>query len=407
VSKKIKNFVKNNSKALIIFSVSFGMAFVFLFGLYVGNGKIALGDSLKMASTATDSNLPADLNYDSVEALYDTLRKNYDGELKEEELIDGIKKGLVDASGDQYTEYLNSKEAEEFESSLNGSFSGIGAELGEENDTIVIVAPISGFPAEKAGIRAKDVLVKINDESALDMSVSDAVTKIRGPEGSKVKLKVVRDGKEELDFEITREQITIPSVEYEITEDNIGYLKISRFSDDTNELAQKAAQEFKNKKVKGVVLDLRNNPGGLLDSSVDISSLWLEKNKIVLEEKRGGETIKTYKSKGNDILGGIPTVVLINEGSASASEITAGALKDNGVADLVGEKSFGKGSVQQVTPLSTGGVLKVTIAKWFTPNGKNINEEGIEPDKKVEITEEDLKNDKDPQKDAAIEILNN
>lgn len=383
------------------------MAFVFLFGLYVGNGKIALGDSLKMASTATDSNLPADLNYDSVEALYDTLRKNYDGELKEEELIDGIKKGLVDASGDQYTEYLNSKEAEEFESSLNGSFSGIGAELGEENDTIVIVAPISGFPAEKAGIRAKDVLVKINDESALDMSVSDAVTKIRGPEGSKVKLKVVRDGKEELDFEITREQITIPSVEYEITEDNIGYLKISRFSDDTNELAQKAAQEFKNKKVKGVVLDLRNNPGGLLDSSVDISSLWLEKNKIVLEEKRGGETIKTYKSKGNDILGGIPTVVLINEGSASASEITAGALKDNGVADLVGEKSFGKGSVQQVTPLSTGGVLKVTIAKWFTPNGKNINEEGIEPDKKVEITEEDLKNDKDPQKDAAIEILNN
>ncbi len=403
---KISKTVKNNKSALKVAVVTFAFGLVFIFGLYIGNGKIAVGESLKLANTSSNKQLPEDLNYETVESLYDTLRVNFDGELKEEDVIDGIKKGLVESTGDEYTQYLNTKEAEEFESSLNGSFSGIGAELGEEDEAIVIVAPISGFPAEKAGLRAKDVLVKINDESALDLSVSDAVTKIRGPEGSKVKLTVVRDGKEELNFDITREQISIPSVEYKIIEDNIGYLKISRFSDDTIELSKKAAQEFKSKNVKGVVVDLRNNPGGLLDSSVDISSLWLDKGKVVLEEKRGSETIKTYKADGGDILGGVPTVVLINEGSASASEITAGALKDNGVAKLVGVKSFGKGSVQQVTPLSSGGVLKVTIAKWFTPNGVNINKEGIEPDSKVEFSEEDYKNNKDPQKDAAIAIIN-
>lgn len=403
---KISKIIKNNKSVFKIAGVTFALGLMFIFGLYIGNGRIAVGDSLKLAKTSSNSDLPENLDYDSVEALYDTLRTNFDGELKQEDLIDGIKKGLVESTGDEYTQYMNTKEAEEFESSLNGSFSGIGAELGEEDENIVIVAPISGFPAEKAGLRAKDVLVKINDESALDLSVSDAVTKIRGPEGTKVKLTVVRDNNKELNLEITREQITIPSVESEIINGNIGYLKISRFSEDTEELAKKAAQEFKSKNVKGVVVDLRNNPGGLLDSSVAVSSLWLEKDKTVLEEKRGGETIKTYNATGGDILGGVPTVILINEGSASASEIAAGALKDNGAAKLVGLKSFGKGSVQQVTPLNTGGVLKVTIAKWFTPNGVNINKEGIEPDTKVEISEEDIKNSKDPQKDAAISIIN-
>ena len=387
--------------ALIIF----GFTAIFLLGLFIGNGRINVGDNLKLHQTSSNKNLPANLNYSTVEAIYDKLKQDFDGELKEDQLIDGLKKGLVEAAGDQYTEYMNTKEAEDFQSSLDGSFSGIGAELGEEKGAIVIVAPISGFPADKAGIRAKDVLVKINDESALDLSVSEAVTKIRGPEGTKVKIKVVRDGKQELDFDITRQQITIPSVEYSIDENNIGYMKISRFSEDTASLSQKAANEFKSKNVKGVIVDLRNDPGGLLDASVDVSSIWLPKDKVILEEKRGGKTIKTYKSTGTNILGGIPTVVLINEGSASASEITAGALKDNGAAQLVGNKSYGKGSVQQVSPLNEGGVLKITVARWYTPNGKNINEEGIEPDKKVEITDENIKDKQDPQKQAAIELL--
>lgn len=277
--------------------------------------------------------------------------------------------------------------------------------MSKDNDAIVIIAPISGYPADKAGLKAKDVIVKINDENATNMSVSDAVKKIRGPEGTSVKLKVIRGGTEEKEFTINREKITIPSVESSIDSNNIGYIKISRFAEDTSDLTEKAAQDFKSKNVKGVIVDMRNDPGGLLDAAVDVSSLWLDKNALILQEKRGDQVVKTYKAKGGQLLKGIPTVVLINEGSASASEITAGALRDNKVATLMGVKSFGKGSVQQLADLRGGGVLKVTVAKWYTPAGKNINKEGIEPDTKVELTEENAKNKQDPQKDAAIEYI--
>lgn len=399
-----KKIVKSKVSKWAFATLAVGL--VFFLGVNIGNGRIAVGNNLNLRKGNSNTELPANLNYTSVEQLYDALKLSYDGDLDETKIMDGIKKGLVESAGNQYTEYLNDQESKEFNDSLNGSFSGIGAELSEENDAIVVVAPIAGFPAEKAGLKAKDVIVKINDESALDLSVSEAVSKIRGPEGTKVKLKVVRDGKQELDFEITRETITIPSVEHSIDSNNIGYVKISRFGEDTVKLTKEAANEFKSKNVKGVIVDLRNDPGGLLDASVDISSLWLPKDKLILEEKRGDEVVKTYKSNGGDILNGIPTVVLINEGSASASEITAGALKDNGVATLIGTKSFGKGSVQQLSELRGGGVLKVTIARWFTPSGKNIDKEGIEPDQKVEITEENIKNKQDPQKDTATQFLN-
>ncbi|MCA9332780.1 S41 family peptidase [Candidatus Saccharibacteria bacterium] len=386
--------------------ITFSFAGIFLLGLYIGNGTIQFNDGFSLKKSQQNSQLPDDLNYATVEQLYDALKKSYDGELSEEEIMDGIKAGLVGAAGDTYTEYLNNKEAKEFNESLNGTFSGIGAELSKENEAIVVVSPIAGYPAEKAGLRPKDVIVKINDESALELSVAEAVTKIRGEEGTNVKLTVVRDRKQELEFEITRAKITIPSVEYSI-EDNIGYVKVSRYGDDTKELTTKAAQEFKSKNVKGVILDLRSNPGGLLDSAVDMSSLWLNKDSLVLEEKRGGEVVKSFKARGGNILSGIPTVVLIDEGSASASEITAGALKDNGVAVLYGKKTFGKGSVQQLSELRGGGVLKVTIARWYTPAGKNIDKEGIEPDKSIDRTEEDFVNKTDPQKDAAVEYLKN
>lgn len=375
---------------------------VFVFGLGIGNGSITFGTG-RYSSVSKD--LPKNLNYTDVEELYDRLRKSFDGELTEEKLLEGLKEGLVNSTGDQYTEYLSPKEAEEFNQDLNGTFSGIGAELSKDEQYIVIVAPIAGFPAEKAGLLPRDVIAEIDGENAYDLSVTEAVNKIRGPVNTKVKLKVVRDEKEELDFEITRATITIPSVESEILEGNTGYLKISRFSEDTYGLAKKAAQEFKQKNVNGVILDMRSNPGGLLDASVDLSGLWLPKGKVVLEEKRDGVVIRTYDSNGPGTLQGIPTVVLINEGSASASEITAGALKDNGAATLMGEKSFGKGSVQTLETLPNGGVLKVTIARWFTPKGKNIDKEGIEPDKKVERSADDIKNNKDPQRDAALKFL--
>ncbi len=379
---------------------------IFSLGFGVGNGRISFGpDSVFKKTEKENKSLPTNLDYSSVEQIYDSLKRNYDGDLKNEDLLDGLKEGLAHATGDPYTEYMNSKEAKEFNESLTGTFSGIGAELGKEQNAVVIVAPIAGFPAEKVGLRPKDVIAEIDGKTAFDLTISEAVKRIRGTEGTKVKLKIIRDSKQELDFEITRAQITIPSVESEILPGNIGYLKISRFSEDTARLSREAAVKFKQANVAGVILDMRSNPGGLLDAAVDLSSLWLPSSKVVLQEKRDGVIIRTYNSKGSAILNGIQTVVLINEGSASASEITAGALKDNGAATLMGVKSYGKGSVQQLDKLPGGAVLKVTIARWFTPNGKNIDKEGISPDTEVKRTDDDFKNNRDPQKDAAINFL--
>ena len=377
---------------------------IFWLGIGIGQGSISLGQG-KFLNKGVSKNVPGDLDYSSVEQVYDILRKDYDGQLDTEKLLDGLKKGLAEASGDQYTEYLNAKEAEDFSQDLSGTFSGIGAELSKEEKTIVIVSPISGYPAEKAGLLPKDVIIEINGESAYDLNVSEAVNKIRGEEGTNVKLKVVRNGSQELDFEITRQKITIPSVESQTLDGNIGYIRISRFAEDTSGLVKDAATKFKQAGVKGVVVDLRSDPGGLLDAAVEASSQWLPRNKMVLQEKRDGVTVRSYPSKGYKTLEGVPTVVLVNEGSASASEIMAGALKDNGAAQLLGTKTFGKGSVQQLEELHDGSVLKVTIARWYTPNGKNIDKEGIEPDVKVGRSADDIKNGKDPQKDAALGIL--
>ncbi len=391
---------------------------VFALGVSVGNGRIVLRKDKTLPKSVQTEDLPDNLDYSSVEEVYDTLKQSYDGQLSEDELLDGLKQGLAKATGNPYTEYLNKESAKEFDDDLSGTFSGIGAELSRDKDSIVVIAPIAGYPAEKAGIKPKDIIAEINEESAYDLTVSEAVKKIRGPAGTKVKLKVIREGEVPIDLEITRETISIPSVKHEILDGNIGYLKISRFGDDSTGLARVAAQKFKAEGVKGVILDLRSNPGGLLESSVDISSLWL-KDKLILQEKRGDEVIKTYNSRGNATLAGVPTVVLVNEGSASASEITAGALKDNDAATLIGVKTFGKGSVQQLVDLKkcsglrlfeekqehACGVLKITIARWFTPAGKNIDKEGITPDQEVELTDEDFKNNKDPQKDAALQYL--
>jgi len=372
-------------------------------GVGVGNGSISFG---QRKLTSVSKGLPNNLNYSSVEDLYDRLKNSFDGQLNEADLLNGLKEGLVNATGDQYTKYLTSEEAKEFNGELNGTFSGIGARLMEDkNKMVMIETPLAGYPAEKAGLQARDIIIEINGESAVDLSVSQAVDKIRGEAGTKVKLKVVRDNKQQLDFEITRETITIPSVEYQIMDGNIGYMQVSRFDDTTGALANQAANKFKDANVSGVILDLRNNPGGLLDAAVSLSGIWLPNGKNVLQEKRDGKVVKTYDSNGPATLQGVPTVVLINEGSASAAEITAGALKDNGAVTLMGKKSFGKGSVQNLEELSNGGVLKVTIARWYTPNGKNIDKEGIKPDKEVDRTIEDVQNNRDPQKDAAIDQL--
>lgn len=377
---------------------------IFGAGVGVGSGHLTFNQVFRKGVA---KNLPASLDYSSVEQVYDSLRNNYDGQLDVNKLLDGLKEGMASASGDPYTEYFNPQQAKDFGSELSGSFTGIGAELSKDADNnIVIVAPIAGFPADKAGLKPKDVIVEINGKSVADMTITEAVNTIRGPKGTQVTLKVVRDNTQPLTFTITRDDITIPSVTSKILDGNIGYMQISRFGDDTASLSLKAANDFKQAGVRGVVLDLRSDPGGLLDAAVSVSSLWLPNGKTVLTERRGGEIIQTYNANGNAVLQGIPTVVLIDEGSASASEITAGALHDNGIAKLIGTKSFGKGSVQQLINFGDGSELKVTVARWYTPAGRNIDKEGIQPDQTVKRTVDDTKAGRDPQLDAATSLLN-
>ncbi len=383
---------------IVILVIIFGLGYGF------GSNKIKFGAE-GVFHKPVQNNASEKLDYGGVDEVYSKLKDSYDGKIEASKVKDGMKAGLVKAAGDPYTEYLNEQESKDFSSQLNGSFEGIGAELGKDNNFIVIIAPIDGFPAQKAGLKSRDIISKINGDTAVDISISDAVKKIRGPKGTKVKLEIVRDGKP-LEIEITRDQINIPSVKTEITAENIGIIKLSRFGDDTVKLATEAANDMKTKNVKGVILDVRGNPGGLLDAAVGVSNIWLPKGKTILEEKRDGKVIKSYASTSNNpILEGVPTVVLIDGGSASASEIVAGALSDNNVATMIGVKSYGKGSVQEVLPLSGGGTLKVTVARWFTPGGRNIDKEGIEPSQKVEFSDDDSKAGKDPQKEAAIAKL--
>lgn len=379
------------------------IVFVFVLGFSVGSGVISLPSK---TANPTNATLPNRLDYNSTNQVYRALKDNFDGKLSEQQLIDGLKHGLAASTKDPYTVYFTPKEAKEFNQELNNSFSGIGAQLGQDKDgNLEVIAPIDGLPADKAGIKAKDVIVTINGESTSGLSVDEAVQKIRGPKGTKVKLEVVRDKKQPLDFTITRGDIKIPSVKYKILDGNIGYLQITTFSDDTTELVNKAVAEFKSKNVKGIIVDVRSNPGGLLESSVDVASQWLKPGETVLQEKRGNTVIKTYTATGDNQLTGIPTVVLIDKGSASASEILTGALKDNGDAYVIGEKSYGKGVVQQLINFNDGGQLKVTVASWFRPNGQNINKKGITPDKVVKITTADAQADNDTQLQAAQSYL--
>lgn len=347
---------------------------------------------------------PASLDFSSLNDVYGVLRAKYDGKLDQQALIDGAKHGLVEATGDPYTTYFTAKEAEEFEADLEGSFQGIGAELGKRNDQLVIISTLDDSPAKKAGLLANDIIVKVNDADSTSWSVEYAVSKIRGEKGTTVKLTVLR-ADEVKEFSITRDAITNPSVKSEITPENIGILRISRFGEtDTVALSRKAAEQFQTSGVKAVILDMRGNGGGYLEAAGDIASLWLE-DKVVVTQRQHGVVVDTLRSDNSAPLKGIKTIVLVDGGSASASEIVAGALADNGAATLLGEKTFGKGSVQVIEDVAGGGKLKVTIAKWYTPNGKNINKEGIKPSVEIKLTADDVNANRDPQKDKALELL--
>ena len=343
------------------------------------------------------SNKTIDLS--SVQKTYQELVANYDGKLDTQKLIYGANRGLVEAAGDPHTAYMDPDETKEFDKSLSGQIGGgIGAEIGLRNNKPTIIKPLENSPAQKAGIKAGEAIVKVNDEASSDWSVEKVVSKIRGEVGTSVKLTLLSDGKTR-EVSVVRQNIVSPAVESEI-DGEIGILKVNRFGDDTVSLSRKYASEFVEKGVKKVILDLRNNPGGTVGAAQGLLGIWLD-NQIAMTERRGSEIVKTLRTTGAPILGNMKTVVLINGNSASASEITAGALREYGKATLVGQKSYGKGSVQIVLGLPGGSQMKVTEARWYTPKGKNIDKTGIEPDVKVDLSSDDVNNNVDPQMDKA------
>lgn len=373
---------------------------MFMVGVNVGNGHLSL-----RRPHSQNANLPSKLDYGSVNDVYQSLKDNYNGKLTETQLEDGLKHGLATATKDPYTVFFTAQEAQDFNNELNNSFSGIGAQLGQDDKgNLEVIAPIDGLPADKAGLKAKDIIASINGQPTTDMSIDEAVNKIRGKAGTQVKLQVVRNHSQALNLTITRQDINLPSVKTKILDGNIGYMQISTFSNDTNDLTLKAANDFNNRHVKGIILDLRDNPGGLLDAAIHVSSLWLDPGQKIVDT-RGTHGNESDTALGGDVLHGIPTVVLINGGSASASEITAGALHDDKAAYLIGQKSYGKGVVQDLINFNDGSQLKVTIASWYRPNGQNINKQGIKPDKAVKEPA-DATPDNDPQLQAAQTYLN-
>jgi len=404
MSNKIRHFLKSN------LSIIFLLLAVFLAGWTLGIVGYDLNLRLSPPSLTIENKTPSSstIDFSLFWDVLDQINKNFlfkplDGQ----KLLYGAISGLVEALGDPYTSFLTPVENTEFRRDLEGKYEGIGAELGIRNDQLIVVAPLEGSPAESAGVRAGDKILEIEGASTKGISVSEAVTKIRGAAGTVSTLTLQRGEGKPLIVKITRVEITVASVRYEEKEGGIFYLRVSRFGEGTVEEWDKVVGEIKNKDVKGLVLDLRSNPGGLLSGAVYLASEFISSGAVVIEEGGDGsrQTLKATSTKNGRAFVGMRVVVLVDEGSASASEILAAALRERIGAKLVGETTFGKGTVQDAADLSGGSGLHLTVAKWLTPSGKWINETGLKPDFEVVLTEADTDAGRDPQLQKALELL--
>lgn len=365
------------------------------------------GKLLGQYSEAPDGKLEQNVNFNLYWEVWDTLKDEYveGSEISDKELFYGSLEGMVDALEDPHSTFLDPEESGSFQESMSGQFEGIGAEVGIKDDILTVIAPLEGMPADEAGLQPGDKILAVDGTSTEDMSLDRAVSRIKGEEGTDVVLTIHREGMEEPeDVTITRGVIKLESVKTEMREDGIFVVEITNFNDDTLRLFNEAVREIKEEDPDGVILDLRNNAGGYLETSIEVASAWIEDGPVVIEKFSDNEE-KTYEARGRAELKDYPTVVLVNQGSASASEIVAGAIQDYEKGIILGEQTFGKGSVQSLVPLKEGSSLKVTVAEWLTPEGRSISEEGIIPDKEVEFTTEDYDNDRTPQMDSGIEML--
>lgn len=412
VPTKPKAWYQNYSKAYLWLLV---IVASFIFGFFFGQTNIENQDSDQII-TKTSGTLASifannpDIDTKLFQEVWDELHKQYidKGKIDDGQLYYGAIYGMVAALDDPHTIFMDPKVAQEFADDLKGEFSGIGAEIGRKNNMLIIIAALPGTPAEYAGLKSGDRILAIDNKDATELSADQAVSLIRGDKGTKVTLSILSKGENTAkDVTITRDKINVPSVSYK-QENNIAIVKISSFNDDTATVFASVVKKILSQNPKGLIIDLRSNPGGYLDKAVDLAGYWLETGQVVVREEFADKSQNLeHKASMGTSLRKFKTVVLVNEGSASASEILAGALQDYNIAEVVGQQTYGKGSVQKLIPLRSDSALKITVAKWLTPLGRSIEPDGITPDQVVEFTLEDYNNDRDPQMDKAIELISN
>jgi len=399
-------------KIFRIISVVILTAGFFVLGLYTGISKAA---EIEKVKSVINKDAPTDISETNVDfdpfwKVWNIINQKYPNgrTITDQDKVWGAIQGLASSLNDPYTVFFSPQESKLFKDSITGEFGGVGMEVGIKDKVLTVIAPLKDTPAYKTGIKSGDMIVKIDETSTNDLSIDKAISLIRGKSGTKVKLTIVRD--EELEpiiFDITREIIKIPTLDTEKRSDGIFVIKLYNFSINSPKLFRDALKEFIASGYNKMILDLRGNPGGFLEASVDIASWFLPAGKpIVIEDFGDKNPENIYRSKGYNIFNNnFKIILLVDGGSASASEIVAGALKDHKKATLVGENTFGKGSVQELIDVTPDTAIKITIAKWLTPNGVSISEHGLEPDVLVKITKEDIEKKLDPQMKKAVELL--
>jgi len=386
------------------------VAATFVAGFYVGRTQLLRNEDTLVVAEGIGG--PADINLGLYWDVWNELEERFIGVQRDErpsydERLWGSIKGLTESFGDPYTVFLPPTEAALFEEDIRGNFGGVGMEVGIEDDLLKVIAPLRGTPAERAGIMAGDVIIAVDGKATAGMSIDEAVSKIRGEVGTSVTLTIFRVGiKESFNVDVFRDVITIPTLESKLRSDGVFVISLFNFSASAPEEFRLALRDFILSDSSKLIIDLRGNPGGFLQASVSISSWFLPLGKIVVQEEGETETI-VHRSRGYNVYNDdrMDMVVLVDQGSASASEILAGALRDHGIAKLVGAKTFGKGSVQELVDIGEGSSLRITIAHWKTPNGTSISHEGLTPDVEVVVTPEDIKAGRDLQMEKAVELL--
>ncbi len=393
--------------ALVLAIVTGTFAGGFALG-YLFHGKQASPVAPSTATTNSPSATPTtskDLWKPFWEA-WDLLHEYYVRPLDDVKLVQGAIRGMYEATGDPHTSYMDPAEFQQANITLEGEYEGIGAWVDTSGEYVTIVSPMKGSPAEKAGLQPGDEIIAVDGEDVTGVNPELVVRRVLGPAGTKVRLTIKRDDQPPFDVVITRAKITIPSVEGKMLDNGIAYVQLLTFGDKTADELHATLKDLMAQHPKGLILDLRNNGGGYLETAIDVASEFLPAKEVVMYEEYKDGTRKAYKAKGGGLATDIPMVILVNKGTASASEIVSGALQDYGRALLVGETTYGKGSVQNWIPLDNDqGAVRITVALWLTPKGRQISGKGLTPDYEVPMTEEDVKAKRDPQLDKAVELI--